>query len=137
MQVILGLGSNCNAAANIAAAKTRLEALLPGIQFSRTWQFPAAQGGNVPPYANLAAIADTSLSREELKQQLRRIEDSLARDRNTPDIVTIDLDILAFGNTPSPTLLSCNYCLLPAAEIAPSFRPDGSPKCLRELVVSG
>ncbi len=133
MQVILGIGSNCNAAANISAAKACLEALLPGIQFSRIWQFPAAQGGNVPPYANLAAIANTRLSQEELKQQLRRIEDSLARDRNTPDIVTIDLDILALGNLivpelhiPSPELLTRSFFLLPAAKLLPHFVPPDS-----------
>ncbi|MBR0459396.1 MAG: 2-amino-4-hydroxy-6-hydroxymethyldihydropteridine diphosphokinase [Victivallales bacterium] len=117
MQVLLGIGSNCNADENIAAAKERLAVLLPGIQFSRVWQFPAAQGGNVPPYSNLAALANTSLSQDELKQQLRCIEAELARNRDTPDSVTIDLDLLAFGNTRSPDLLACDYCRLPASEL--------------------
>ena len=133
MQILLGIGSNQHAEENIVAAMRRLEALLPGVRFSCARIFPSAQGGDVPPYTNLAAVAETELTQAELKQHLRVIEAELGRDRNTPNCVAIDLDILAYGNTSDPDLVACEYCLLPASEVAPEFRPEGSSRTLREL----
>ena len=133
MRLLLGIGSNQDAEKHLRLAKERLALLLPGIRFSRTYVFAATQGPQVPAYHNLAAIAETSLERAPLKTALRALEEDLGRNRNTPDTVAIDLDILALGDEVSPALCAHDYCLSPAAEVAPALRPPGHSQTLAEL----
>ena len=57
---------------------------------------------------------------------MRCIEARLGRDRSTPAIVAIDLDLLLYGEIidatlklPSPDLIERPFCLQPAATLAP------------------
>ncbi len=108
----------------------------------------AAVGG--PPDAgeffNAAVIACTDLTPEELRSELRYLEDVLGRvrteDRNAPR--TIDLDIAYYGDVvaefadwqlPDPEAATSPHIAIPIADVAPSFVDPVSGKTTYDLML--
>ncbi len=94
----------------------------------------AAVGGSedAPDFYNAAALILTSLDPEELRRELRLIEDRLGRvrtdDPNAPR--TVDLDILFYEDVvedfgdwslPDPDVATRLYAAVPLAEVAPRW----------------
>jgi 2-amino-4-hydroxy-6-hydroxymethyldihydropteridine diphosphokinase len=95
-QVIIGLGSNISPAENLKSALYLLGQYAPIEAISEVWQTRAV-GSRGPDFLNAAVVISTSLSYDDLRNQiLRPIENLLGRvrtkDPNAPR--TIDLDIL-------------------------------------------
>lgn len=76
---------------------------VPGISISavsRIWRTPAVPAGAGPDYANAVVLIATSLSAEEVLQQLHGIEAAHGRDRSTGrwGARVLDLDLIALDD---------------------------------------
>jgi len=96
-RVILLLGSNADAQANLTAAVAAISLQFPVIAVSARHQSPPANLADAEPYWNQAVLVMSSLAREPMKLHLRAIEESLGRIRPALDarICPIDIDALA------------------------------------------
>lgn len=140
-RVVLGLGSNSDAEANIATAVDVLAHTYDLLVKSTRYVGPpeVAPEGGLPVedlavlYSNTAVLVRTADSYDELRATLRAIEAELGRDRSTPAIVAIDIDILLIEEevvrtpedrilVPHPDLSSKRHAAIPGAEVAPSLR---------------
>ena len=125
--LLISLGTNSGGPGKLAEAIDALQNLF-GEVVTTPPEETAPLDGNGPNYFNSLALAQTTLAPKEVKQRLRHIEAVLGRNRSTPDIVAIDLDLLLYGNLvdaslklPSPDLTERSFCLQPAAKLAPDF----------------
>ncbi|MBR4674550.1 MAG: 2-amino-4-hydroxy-6-hydroxymethyldihydropteridine diphosphokinase [Victivallales bacterium] len=125
--LLISLGTNSGGPGRLAEAIDALRKLFGEVTATPPEETPPLDGTG-PNYFNCVAMAHTILSPLEVKQYLRHIESSLGRDRSTPDVVAIDLDLLLYGNLvdasfklPSPDLVERSFCLLPAVKLAPDF----------------
>lgn len=137
--LLLGLGSNSNAEYNIESAMRKLQTIFGCVVFTQPMR-TAPISGKGPAYLNAVASVQTDLSADEIKKQLKKIEEEQGRNKKTPEIVSIDIDILALGqqiipemNIPSDDLVSRKFCLFPAAAIAPDFIHPTMGKNLLQL----
>lgn len=128
----LSLGSNIEPAINLVEAvrilanKTRLVAV------SSVWETSPLGMTDQPNYLNAAAIVDTQLTAEQLKHDLKKIEQGLGRVRQLDKFAPrpIDIDIILFNQQiftlgrrqiPDPELLERSFVAIPLAEIAPAY----------------
>ena len=125
--VLISLGSNCGGPGKLREAVALLRCAFGKVEATSPEETAPLQGTG-PSYFNAVALAETDLPACEVKQLLRRMEAQLGRNRDTPGIVAIDLDLLAYGELvdaglklPSPDLAERPFCLLPAASLAPDF----------------
>ncbi|NWF70043.1 MAG: 2-amino-4-hydroxy-6-hydroxymethyldihydropteridine diphosphokinase [Chloroflexi bacterium] len=139
----LSLGSNSNAAENlrraVALLHDRCDAIF-GVIVSPVYE--SAASGSGAAYLNAAAILETELSAQGLKEMvLNDIEKRLGRTRGTAE-VTIDLDIVLFNDAqiqvgkraiPDPALYEQAYVALPLAEIAPDYVHPQTHETLRAI----
>lgn len=97
MQVVLSIGTNTDHK-NIEIAEERLYSLFSAVRVSRTIVSPAVDNpGEVPDYANVVILAETSLEYEELYSQVKTIEREMGRIRERENgAVVIDIDILKY-----------------------------------------
>ncbi len=99
-----------------------------------------------PDFFNAAVVACTDLPPQELRQELRHIENVLGRqrteDKNAPR--TIDLDIAYYGDTqaefdgwqlPDPEAATAPHVAIPIADVAPSFVDPVSEKTAYDLML--
>lgn len=128
-RVYLGVGSNLDRDANIAAG---LEALHTGLGLSRAssaWESDAI-GFEGPAFLNLAVELETGLGVAELARFLRQLEYRMGRPRDATRFSsrTLDIDILTFGDRvgvvdgvelPRQELLENAFVLAPMAELVP------------------
>jgi len=126
--VALGLGSNVEAAQNLASGLDELLLRFHDLQLSPVFRSAAQSGG--ADYLNMVVAFDTDMPLQELAAALKKIEDKHRRDRtNThPASITLDIDILLYGDqsgtfnnitVPRPELTSAAYVLWPLAQLAP------------------
>src|SRR5690606_11930618 len=124
----LSLGSNVEAAQNIASGLDELLLRFHDLQLSPVFRSSAQDGG--PDYLNMVVAFDTGLPLQELAALLKKIEDKHRRDRTAAHTanITLDIDILlygeqngSFGNitVPRPELTTAAYVLWPLAQLAP------------------
>ena len=92
--ILVALGSNYHQAAHIHWASQRLSSLLSDVQLSRILWTQDIHGSGIC-YANQLIAGRTSLTADELQQQLKAIE---AESRRTKSRVTIDLDLMQYGD---------------------------------------
>lgn len=125
--LLISLGTNSGGPGKLTEAIDALRQLF-GEVVATSPEDTAPLDGTGPNYFNCVALAQTTLSPLEVKQCLRNIEAHLGRNRSTPDIVAIDLDLLLYGNLvdaslklPSPDLTERAFCLQPAAQLAPDL----------------
>jgi len=130
--VFLSLGSNIQPELYLPAAVDRLETVGEVAAVSSVYETLAVGDPTQPNFLNAALILITSLSADQLKQQLSAIELSLGRQRSDdPNAArTIDLDIAFFNHDirligkrhiPDPDILTQPYLARPLAELAPDF----------------
>ena len=148
----IGLGSNSGARDdNIQTALKMLDEskAIRVVRASDTIETPPLAGMDQPDYLNAAAKIETSLSAQQLLDQLTRIEDSLGRQRTEKwGPRTIDLDILLFGDEtiktknltiPHAQMHLRSFVLKPLSQIAPDvIHPllKRSTSCLLERLNS-
>lgn len=139
----LSLGSNVDAAANIASAIAALRARFANVRVSPVYR-TAAVGFDGPAFLNAAAIIDTDLAPVALDAWLHALEDAHGRDRSGPRFGdrTLDVDLVLYddrvlegpGHLRLPRdELRHAFVLRPLADIAPSAVEPRSGLTLAEL----
>jgi len=95
MKYYLSLGSNINAEENISFAIKELKKILSNIIISSTYK-TKSEGFDGDDFLNLVVAGDPDLNFESLNQDLKNIEDSSGRNRNSPKFSarTLDIDII-------------------------------------------
>tara|TARA_B000000565_G_C23613084_1_gene311926 strand:- start:115 stop:489 length:375 start_codon:yes stop_codon:yes gene_type:complete len=95
MKYYLSLGSNINAEENISFAIKELKKILSNIIISSTYK-TKSEGFDGDDFLNLVVAGDSDLNFETLNQDLKNIEDSSGRNRNSPKFSarTLDIDII-------------------------------------------
>jgi len=125
----LSIGSNIDAELNIRAALTALNLEFDNIRNSTTYESQAV-GFDGDNFLNLVVLADTDKGLDEVAAILKRLEDSLGRDRKQARFSgrTMDIDILLYGNQsglccgielPRPEVTENAFVLQPLAELLP------------------
>jgi len=107
---------------------------------------PAGGPEGAPDFFNAALVACTDLSPEELRAELRHIEEVLGRvrteDRNAPR--TVDLDIVFYGDEvvmldgwqiPDPETCFMPHIMIPVADVAPTWVDPISGKTAYDLLL--
>lgn len=127
----LGLGSNVDAPANIAAGISELQEKFGPVRLSPIYR-TAAVGFDGNPFINLAAAIETELQPLELKQFLNDLEDRHGRLRNVAKFSdrTLDIDILLYDDLylmspaleiPRREIMTFAHVLKPLADLAPEL----------------
>jgi GTP cyclohydrolase I len=134
-QVVLSLGSNIEKERHLPEA-IRLIRRHRDIDVKGVSRFfeSASSGGpaDAPPFFNAAMVVCTDLSPEDLRAELRRIEDILGRvrtdDKHAPRTIDIDISYYAdlvkdFGEwqVPDPEAATVLHVLVPIADVAPDW----------------
>ena len=135
MFVLLAFGANLgNPHSQIFDAWNRI-GRIPGVQCQSLSSLhltkPVGGPENQPDFLNGAGLVDTTLSPEQLLDEIMEIELALGRKRTEHwGPRTIDIDILLFGDLliqterltiPHPRMHERSFVLDPAAEIAPEM----------------
>lgn len=86
-----------------------------------------AVGEGQGEFVNVALCFQTQLEREAFVAILHQIEDAQGRNRTQKAVVTLDIDIVIWGDAePDPDIYRYAYIVVPLAEIAPTLRlPNG------------
>lgn len=92
---LLLLGSNLPEDDALRTAQERL-GTLGAVQMLTPIEHLRPASGTGPRYFNALLVVDSTLSRDELRDTLRRIESELGRDRSDPARVAIDIDLLGW-----------------------------------------
>ncbi len=151
-RVVLGLGSNHDAEANIAEAVDALahtyDLLVKSARYVGPPEVAPEKGASIEDsavvYSNTAVLIRTADTYEELRVTLRALEATLGRDRSNPAVVAIDIDILLIEHevvrtpedrilVPHPDLSTRRHAAIPSAEVAPSLRDPRSGELLSEI----
>ncbi|HEV2972662.1 MAG TPA: 2-amino-4-hydroxy-6-hydroxymethyldihydropteridine diphosphokinase [Pirellulales bacterium] len=133
---LIALGSNLGDRERILNDAVAQLSLQPGIRLvsKSRWHETRPVGGpkGQADFLNGAVLVDTSLSPEQLAEELERIETAAGRTREGRWAArTLDLDLLLYGEevidtprlvVPHPRMTFRRFVLEPAAEIAPSMR---------------
>ena len=126
---LLSLGGNLGDRKAVMDQAVARIAALPGVRLvARSAYYRAAPDGQVaqPWFLNIAAALTTELSRDELAGACRAIETALGRDRSREipwGPRPMDIDVVAYGE--ATDIDRRPFVLVPAAEIAGSFRVGG------------
>jgi 2-amino-4-hydroxy-6-hydroxymethyldihydropteridine diphosphokinase len=124
--VALGLGSNHEPEANLSSALDELLLQFHDLALSSVFR-SKANDGSAPDYLNMAVGLETDIALPELTRLLKKIEDKHRRDRTQPQRVTLDIDLLAYGDKsgnfdgvllPRPEILTAAYVLWPLSQVA-------------------
>lgn len=98
-EVVIGLGSNIDPEANLEQAVQELKSRFKVSKRSQWTRTKPIGIQDQPDFYNGALLLETELDEQSLKEELKRIEDILGRDRSLPKFGprTIDLDILIWN----------------------------------------
>lgn len=137
-RVYVSIGSNHNCEHNMAHAVARLRKIFGSVQCSSAYR-SAAVNGRGPDYENMVVSFEVQLPLPQLHRMMQDIEAELGRDRTQAELVSMDLDILLYGDTtgprlPHPDLFRCPHVLRPMADIAADLLPPGSGKTIKQLL---
>lgn len=96
---VIGIGSNIDAAANIAGMLEILGKEVEILKVSEIIKTKPIGIINQPDFSNGAVKIKTNLQKKELEQLLKSIEDRLGRNRTAPKFGprTIDLDLVVWN----------------------------------------
>lgn len=144
---LLLLGSNIDADRHLQAGFRLLSEQFTIDSKSPIYQSPPVGAPGTSDYLNQAVIIDDPPTYEQLRDQLRSIEDLLGRKRskdlNSPR--TIDIDILALADEDlrilndwpiDEALETFHHAAIPASLIAPDWRFSHSGKTIEETARS-
>ena len=140
----ISLGSNIEPELHLTTAIQRLKELGPLIDLSAVYQNPAIGPTQQPDFLNAAALIETDLTIDAIRDQLRRIEADLDRVRTKDKYAprTIDLDLCLFGDLvvetpqfilPDPGLLTLAHLAIPMAELAPDYIHPITGESLKDI----
>lgn len=126
-QVFLGLGSNVQREHNLVAAIKLLGTKFSPITMSPVYSSAPIQGDG-ETYYNLCVGFETNLPLQDLLGLLQQWEQQLGRNRACPEEVSIDMDLLLFGDAvvndtrqiPHPDITRYAHVLIPLLEVAPT-----------------
>lgn len=131
IDVVVGLGSNIDAAKNIVAAVEAISHVCDLVAVSTIYSSEPVGRSDLPTYLNGVAAIRTSLSQAELKQALLDIESDLGRVRNPRDrnqARPIDLDIVVYDAADCRSSIFVDgdlekrwFVAVPAAELWPDW----------------
>ena len=98
-EVVIGLGSNIDPEANLEQAVQELKSRFKVSKRSQWTRTKPIGIQDQPDFYNGALLMETELEQQNLKKELKQIEDILGRDRSLPKFGprTIDLDILIWN----------------------------------------
>jgi len=139
----LGLGSNIEAEAHIAAGIAALREAFGKVSLSPVYR-AAAVGFAGNDFINLVASIETTLEPLELKRFLHALEDRHGRCRDVPKFSdrTLDIDILLYDDLcllspeleiPRDEILTAAHVLRPLADLAPDLRHPVTHQTMGEL----
>lgn len=94
---LLLLGSNQDGEVRLQQALQQLDKIGSVRALTPILLFPA-EGAATGHYHNALAVLDAQEARDNLNTQLKAIEKRLGRDHANPDIIAVDIDILAQRN---------------------------------------
>ena len=137
VDVVISAGSNIDREHNLPEAINRLRRhhRIDVRRVSRLYDTVAVGGPpGTAPYFNAAILVTTDLGIDELRSELRGIEESLGRVRtDDPDASrTMDLDVSYYGDMvdppaiPDPAVVEQPHVAIPIAEIVPSWVHPGT-----------
>ncbi len=149
VETVIALGSNIEKERHLPEA-IRLLRRHRRIEVRKVSRFfeSAPVGGpeGAPDFFNAAVVACTDLTPEELRDELRHLEDVLGRtrteDKNAPR--TIDLDIAYYGDlqkdfgdwsVPDPSAADAPHVAIPIADVAPTWVDPASGKTAYDLML--
>lgn len=127
VEVFLGVGSNTQRQRHLRIAICDLQHILRDIRCSPVYE-SAAIGLEAPAFHNLVVRGSTCLQLPKLSRALKKLELKHGRNRESPAVVTLDVDILIYGERegcvdgrvlPSEELLTRAYVLKPMSQLAP------------------
>ncbi len=128
--VAIALGSNVDAARNLAAAATMLRARWPDIRFSRVYASAPVGYADQADFLNAAAAFETDEDARTIKARLEEIERTLGKATPFPSGPrTIDLDLLLYGDSiieesgltvPHPRMHLRRFVLEPLRDLLPT-----------------
>ena len=135
VEVVISVGSNIEKERHLPEAirLLRRHRNIEVRDVSRFYESEAVGGAmNAPSFLNAAVVVRTDLGPEELRAELRAIEQVLGRvrtgDKNAPR--TIDLDVVYYADlvkdfgeweVPDPQATSAAHIAVPLAEVAPEW----------------
>lgn len=138
------LGSNRDAAANVAEAVRSLSEFGRIVAVSSPYESPAHGLPGQPNYTNVAAVLETTLSPWAICEvAVPVIEESIGgpRPRNSA-FCAIDVDLVLYDEAelvaghrtiPHPDVLGRAYFAIPLAEIAPDYVVPGDGRALSQI----
>ena len=141
----LSLGSNIEPETNLRTALELLAAQTRLISVSSVWETRPAGLGGQPNFLNAAAVVETDLTAEQLKQEvLVSIEKRLGRVRQADkyaarpidlDIILFNQDVFELGNRhiPDPEIVERPFVAIPLAEIAPDYKHPELGQTISEI----
>lgn len=133
-RVFLSIGSNLQPEKHVPACIQLLQEKFPKLKISSIYETDPVGPAGSKKFWNLAAEIETALSKEDLRIELRQIEEQLGRRRNPSDKFApreIDIDIL-----PQPDYQSQAFIVIPLSEIAPHAKDEETGKTFGELARS-
>lgn len=121
--VYLSVGSNHNADANLPKGIDLLRERVTVVRASSVYESAAADGVDAAPYLNAALVLQTDLPPEVLKSILIEVENACGRMRrdaqgNKSKVVTLDFDIVLYGDAPTTYQYGEKTYHLPHADIS-------------------
>jgi 2-amino-4-hydroxy-6-hydroxymethyldihydropteridine diphosphokinase len=142
-RVYLGIGSNVDAEAQIAAGISALREAFEDVRLSAAYRTRAV-GFEGQDFINLVAQCTTDMQPLELKEWLKRLEDRHGRLRDVPKFSdrTLDIDILLYDDLwfrlpglalPRPEIETFAHVLRPLADLAPELVHPSRGKRLAEM----
>lgn len=142
--VLLGLGTNLgDRVANLRAAQAALARFLAIAAVSPLYETAPMYDRDQGAFLNQVAVVETDLAPPALLGALQQVERRLGRmpgRRNGPR--PIDLDILFYGDRvvsepgldiPHPRMAERGFVLVPAADIAPTWRHPATGRSIAEM----
>ncbi len=99
-RAVIGLGSNINASANMERAVELLKELFEVVKVSQWIQTQPIGIKQQPVFLNGALLLNTSLELQAVKDELKKLEDRMGRDRSRPKYGPreIDMDVIIWNN---------------------------------------
>lgn len=153
IRVLITLGSNQDKEHNLPAAVEALRAhpSMTLLKVSPTYETPAVgrdgKPSQQPAFHNSAALVETALTPDNLRQELRTIEADLGRVRTADKYAArpIDLDIALYSDwvvetdgfaIPDPEIGRFPHLAYPLADLAPDWMIPGMGQTLRQAAES-
>jgi 2-amino-4-hydroxy-6-hydroxymethyldihydropteridine diphosphokinase len=144
-RTFLGLGSNSGDRAGfLARARARLATAGP-VRSSALYETEPVGLDGAPDFLNGAIELDTNCGPEELLAATAGCETELGRDRATPGLRTLDIDVLLYGprrldapslTVPHPRMQARRFVLEPLTELAPEAHVPGDGRTVGELLAA-